>query len=118
MPLLISVKMFVEKKFDDLNSLGTKDEELMPEHQDDAFREARCVKRASCNKKSDFFSRLQVKDTGRSWSSLVLRERKEMLSIYLLLLHCTSYQIYYNYGNLLVYLNFRNIFCILIYSFK
>lgn len=52
MPLLISVKMFVEKKFDDLNSLGTKDEELMPEHQDDAFREARCVKRASfCNEK-------------------------------------------------------------------
>lgn len=43
MPLLISVKMFVEKKFDDLNSLGTKDEELMPEHQDDAFRD---VKRA------------------------------------------------------------------------
>lgn len=52
MPLLISVKMFVENKFDDLNSLCTKDEELMPEHQDDAFREARCVKRASfCNEK-------------------------------------------------------------------
>lgn len=52
MPLLISVKMFVENKFDDLNSLCTKDEELMPEHQDDAFREDSCVKRAyRCNEK-------------------------------------------------------------------
>uniref|UniRef100_A0A8W8JN38 Ion transport domain-containing protein n=1 Tax=Magallana gigas TaxID=29159 RepID=A0A8W8JN38_MAGGI len=52
MPLLISVKLFVENKFDDLNPLCTKDEELMPEHQDDAFREDSCVKRAyRCNEK-------------------------------------------------------------------
>lgn len=51
MPLLISGKLFVEKKFDDLDPLCTNDEELMPEHQDDAVREASCVKRACCNEK-------------------------------------------------------------------
>lgn len=43
MPLLISAKLFVENKLDDLNPLCTNAEELMPEHQDDAFRD---VKRA------------------------------------------------------------------------
>lgn len=37
MPLLISAKLFVENKLDDLNPLCTNAEELMPEHQDDAL---------------------------------------------------------------------------------
>lgn len=53
MPLLISGKMFVEQitfhnKLDDLDPLCTSDKELMPEHQDDTFIEASCVKRACC----------------------------------------------------------------------
>lgn len=53
MPLLISGKMFVEQitlhnKLDDLDQFCTCDKELMPEHQDDTFRVASCVKRVCC----------------------------------------------------------------------
>lgn len=48
MPLLISAKLFVENKLDDLNPLCTNAEELMPEHQDDAFRDWCCEKAKEC----------------------------------------------------------------------